>query len=208
MSVWNRDAWQLEFSVSAVVQSSQVTANRRTWEIGGYFTNEEVTSDRQHESCRRVLPYQDCLRSSVLLFSKQCQLQAHWESLDIKKENKKKVSIPVVYNMQIPEGDKNRQANKQKRISPKVMAFLLKSIESSTICSALADEHSCPFNCCRSLLPDAGWKEVLFLEGEESKYKLHVKTHLQASSGSIKPYSSPHFKQNWLRFCLDGDNYT
>lgn len=207
MSVWNRDAWQLEFSVSAVVQSSQVTANRRTWEIGGYFTNEEVTSDRQHESCRRVLPYQDCLRSSVLLFSKQCQLQAHWESLDIKKKNKKKVSIPVVYNMQIPEGDKNRQANKQKRISPKVMAFLLKSIESSTICSALADEHSWPFNCCRSLLPDAGWKEVLFLEGEESKYKLHVKTHLQAS-GSIKPYSSPHFKQNWLRFCLDGDNYT
>lgn len=125
-----------------------------------------------------------------------------------KKENKKEASIPVVYNMQIPEGDKNRQANKQKLISPKVMAFLLKSIESSTICSALADEHSCPFNCCRSLLPDAGWKKVLFLGGEESRYKLHVKTHLQASSGSIKPYSNPHFKQNWLRFCLDGDNYT
>lgn len=90
-TVSHGDASELMLCVSVVVQSSPLRANSQRQIIDGahrWINGFGLTSlCLEPASPWRVLPYRDSLRSSSLLCSGRCQLQAHWESLGKGKKN-------------------------------------------------------------------------------------------------------------------------
>lgn len=162
MSVWCRDAWEIVFCVSAVLQSSPLTANQ------------------QQQKKRAVLPQMDkWLQSDSYLFwtciTMACPTLSGFSSIQLftvframsaagslgkpRKEEKKQCQYQLHPTCRCKRETKtDRRTDRQtdiftgNRISPK-------SKESSTSCLSLVDETSCLINCCRRMLPDAQWWE-------------------------------------------------
>ena len=120
-----------------------------------------------------------------------------------KPGERKTESIPVVSNVQMTEGDKTRQTNRKTDFSTGNL-ISPQSMERSATCLSQIDETSCLINCCRHALPDARWCGNSYIHITRSS-KCRCNLHIHICNNTLTHY---HLRQNWLMFCLYGENYT